>query len=200
MLLPQSREIFHLSKKSSCSLVNIHSGDEKPVLFFFQNNLIGLVQDQSTLSLQDTLEKSNGWLPPNGDTESKTHLPALFVKRPLHRGPKTVSQNQLTLGISLKKGHNPFLTVQIFLDYKQWFNMNHSYKHEIDSKFYCIVFCHSLQICRLMSDYKGGKAVTLSNKTGKFTFKRESSTYASCISVYGMLNYIVKKERKNRRL
>lgn len=30
-----SQEIFHISKKSSWSLLNIHSGDERPVLFFF---------------------------------------------------------------------------------------------------------------------------------------------------------------------
>lgn len=50
-----------------------------------------------------------------------------------------------------------------------------------------------------MFDYKGGKVVILLNKIGKFIFKRESSIYVLCIFVYGMLNYIVKKERKNRR-
>ena len=41
-----SRDFFQISKKSSCSLLNIDSGDEKPVLFFFKSYLIGLVQDQ----------------------------------------------------------------------------------------------------------------------------------------------------------
>lgn len=44
-----------------------------------------------------------------------------------------------------------------------------------------------------MSDYKGGEVVTLTNTTGKFTFKRKS-TDALYTFVYGMLKITQKRK------
>lgn len=71
---------------------------------------------KSTLSLQDTLAKSNEWfLPPNGDREFKSLLTALSVHQTLlcSSKVKTVSQLPLRCGVSLTKGQNSPLNFSI---------------------------------------------------------------------------------------
>lgn len=88
-------------------------------IFLFKNNLISLVQDQlhpflykSTLSLQDTLGKGNGWfLPLNGNTEPKALLATLFINIPsTHRMKNCILVPPHTWNF-FDRGQNPFLTL-----------------------------------------------------------------------------------------
>lgn len=156
-----------VSKKSNCSLF-IQMTD---LIFLFKNNLISLVQDQ----LQDPLGKGNGWfLPPNGTTESKALLTTLFINISSPRRWKLYPSTISHLEFLWQRSESIFDSVEIFPEYQQLFKMNHSYRHETDSKFYSIFFFHSIQIWKLCL-IKGGKVVKWN---WKFTFKRESNTHA----------------------
>lgn len=144
-----SRDFIQISKKSSCSLLNIHSGDEKPVLFFFKSYLIGLVHIQNTSSLiyKNTFSKTPLKRVMDGSFQLleikniKLSL-LLFINTSSLQSVKTCIPVPLhTWFFFDKRLESTFNSSN--LSGLQRFNMNHSYRHEIDSKFYSIFLYYS---------------------------------------------------------
>lgn len=144
--------------------------------------------------LQDSFEKGNGWFLPeaNGNSECKTLL--LFINTFSAQSGENFHPCTTSHLVFLWQKVRIHLWLCPNLPGLQRCNMNLSYRHDINSfiPFSFIVFTYASW--GLIT--KGGKGVTLTNITGKFTFKRKSSKDVLPTFAYSMLNYIVKKEIK----
>lgn len=177
---------FFTSKKSSWSLVNIHSGDERSVPFFFLKiNLICVVQDQLHLSY------TKYFLSPRHPWKE------LMVPSTCWRKNPRLSLLTCSWTPSLYRGENQDLSTTSHLEFlwpkyrihslfKSFWTTNNDLiwipGMKLILNFTPFSFSIVFKCILLMSDYKDRKGVTLPNKTEKFTFKWESSIYALCTS------------------